>query len=140
MSTENPQQNELADQMKLFREKVHLLIKDERALKKTAHFSSIDNVQEFLGLLNEEDMKWLDFVEEGQRAMKKEEIHHLSAAQIDEYKAKIEEFKNARGNFQGLRSIWYEFLANKLNIALLKFKLSILEKKRGKSDFNKIPP
>ncbi|MBI5004920.1 MAG: hypothetical protein HZC04_01910 [Candidatus Lloydbacteria bacterium] len=105
MSIENlkNQNKETAGGMDLFREKVRHLIENERALKETAHFSSIiDKVKEFVDSLNEEDMKWFDFVEEEHRAMAKEEIHHLSAAQIDEYKAKIEEFKNARGNFQGM--------------------------------------
>ena len=132
MSIENlpNQHKESADAMKAFREKVRHLVEDEKALKETAHFSSIDNIKEFVNSLNEEDMVWFDFVEEEQRSMMEYKIHHLTATQIDTYKGKIEEFKNAR-NFQGIRSIWYEFLANKLNIAAMK--LFILETKRGKS-------
>ena len=135
MSTENlpNQYKESVDAINAFRKKARRLVEDEKALKETAHFSSIDNIKEFVDSLNEEDMKWFDFVNEEQHSLGRGEMHHLSSKQIDTYKAKIEEFKNARNNFQGIRSIWYEFLANKLNIAAMK--LFILETKRGKSDF-----
>ncbi|MBI5004659.1 MAG: hypothetical protein HZC04_00520 [Candidatus Lloydbacteria bacterium] len=116
--------------MKNFREEVSRLIQEEKGAQETAHFSSIDNEKEFLDSLNEDDKRWFDFTTEVQRNTQKNTIHHLSSEQLKEYKIKIEEFKRARDMVKGFRSVWYEFLANKLNIAAIK--LSFLGIKRGK--------
>ena len=129
MSIEKPQPNESIKEMKGFREKVRHLMQDEVEFGNTAHFSSVNNREEFLDSLNEEDLKWFNFAEDESRALRKDNIHNLSSEQVNEYKAKIEEFKQSRSNFVGLRSIWYEFLANKFNIVVLK--LFILDAKRG---------
>lgn len=139
MSIEKPpQQEECPDSMKAFREKVLHLIEDEKKIRQTVHFSSIDNTKEFLNSLNEDDMRWLDFTEEVQHATEKdpetwkERMHGLASSKVKEYQKKIEEFKQTQNTIKGPRSILREFIANKLNIIGLK--LYILQNKRGKDD------
>ena len=131
MSIEKPQNEESADTMKIFREKVRHLIEDEARNQQTAHFSYVDSTKEFLDSLTEEDKRWLDFVEEAQ-AIDDKLLHFLPSSKVKEYEEKIEEFKEVRKTIKGSRAIWYEFIANKLNVAA--FKLFRLQTRRGAND------
>lgn len=132
MSIEKPQQQESPDAMGAFREKVYHLIQAERAHRETAHFEPIiePKTKEFLDSLNEEDMRWFGFMEKVSAI----DVVRLNAGEVDEYTAELEKFRQARDKVKEFpREIWYEFLANKLNI--FSFKLQKLQMRRGDSSF-----
>lgn len=133
MSIEKPQQQESPDVMGAFREKVHHLIQAERAHRETAHFEQIieSKTKEFLDSLNEEDMRWFDFMEKVSTI----DAVLLSAGIVDYYTAELKKFRKARDKVKEFpREIWYEFIANKLNI--FSFKLQKLQMRRGASPFS----
>lgn len=133
MSIEKPQNGkEDRDEINLFKEKVRDLVQKERVNKKTAHFDQINatDIGEFVGSLNQDDMKWFRFTEE----LGTVDVVLLKSEQVKEYKEKLLEFKEFKkecdGSTESFRSIWCEFLANKLNA--FSFKLQMFEMRSGK--------